>query len=216
MKRAVYFLVIGLAFIAIGIFMWAKTATFMNVISILFSIYLIFDGGKSLVTLPKLNGVNNKGLKISLVVKAIVEILVGIIAIIVVASHWQADWRNNIALKAMAYLIGVNFLVTAIVDFADWIVLAKNKFKAGGLLVEAGLDCVFGILFCIFPQNLSHAIIVIIAVLIIIAGVLTGSYAIHSMVMVHTLKKYGIDVRLDKQQAVADFEEVKEEDKKDK
>lgn len=205
MKRGIFFLLAGLCFIAIGILLWVKTEAFLNVISILFCVYLIVDGVKSFFSVNKVKDYNNTALKVSLIVKGILEILVGILATILVA----ANWSNNAMIFILAYVIGIDFLVTSIVDFVDWVVLKIHNVKAGGgLLVEAGLGLVFGILFCLFPQQFMHGISTIVGVLIIVAGALTVAYAIHSMVMVNTLKKYGIDLKAGKKQAIADFEDA--------
>ena len=189
MKKAIYSSILGLLIIALGIFMWANPNAFVNILAFIFALYMLFDGFKALISFLKIRKVGNKALRVSMLVKALINIAVALITVIVSMNNKEA------ILNIVVYLIAANFLLSALVDIADYFMIKRAKLDYGysSLSMDAVLGFIFGILLIVFPQFIGKAGLVIISVIVIGIGIIACSYGFHSYKMVKVLKSYSKD-----------------------
>ncbi len=217
MKRFLYFLALGLLLVALGIYIWANPTTFINLVTILLGIYLIFDGLKTFYLLFKIsqdskkaglkkaNGELAKGIKITMVVKALLNIIIGILGLVIVATSQDA------VVKIIMIVIGVDFIVSGIIDLVEYFSFKAKGFDSGSVLVEGIVGIALGILFCIFPEIIGETALRIVSIVVMMIGVISVCHAIYSLVLANQLKKYGINPAKKKIQD-AKFEEVDSSD----
>ena len=189
MKKAIYSSILGLLIIALGIFMWANPNAFVNVLAFVFAFYMFFDGLKGLLSFLKIRKQGNKALKISMLAKALVNIAVAIITVIVSINNKEA------ILNIVVYLIAADFLISALVDLADYYMLKRSKIDFGysSLSIQSAMGFFFGILFILFPQFIGKAGLVIIAVIIIGFGIIMCSRGFYSYKLAKALDGGGKD-----------------------
>ena len=207
MKKAIYSSILGLLIIALGIFMWANPNAFVNILAFIFALYMLFDGMKGLISFLKIRKVGNKALRVSMLVKALINIAVALITVIVSMNNKEA------ILNIVVYLIAANFLLSAFVDIADYFMIKRAKLDYGysSLSMDAVLGLVFGILLIVFPQFIGKAGLVIISVIVIGIGIIACSYGFHSYKMVKVFNSYVKDA--DSSAPEAEFTEA--DDSKD-
>ena len=82
MKRFIYYLISGLLVLALGIFMILKPNAFADAAIIIFAIYLIIDGARSLFYFFRVRKLA-RALGISLTAKGFLNLILGIIIMII-------------------------------------------------------------------------------------------------------------------------------------
>ena len=186
MRKALYFSISGLLIIGFGIFMWAKPNTFMNILAFAFAIYILFEGIKGLILYFRIKGRASKALRMSMLVKALMNVAISVITLIVASINREA------ILNIVVYLFAANFILSSLVDLAEYMMVKRAKLEGifSSLTLQAALGLLFGILFIIFPQFIGKASLVIIAVIIIAIGIITTSYGIHAYLLDKALKSY--------------------------
>jgi len=170
----------------VGVFMVIKPDAFLGIVVIVFSLFLILDGIKSLYMLLRVK-IHSLRFKWTMGIKALVNVSIGVISIIIAIK--KPTMISNI----LVYLIAIDFFATAIIDLFDYIILRGDSLVTGTLGVEILISTLFGILFCLFPQFISHTAVTILAVVIICLGVMSGVIAFYSLYVERTFKKLGID-----------------------
>lgn len=204
MKRVIYFFLLGIATIALGIFMWARPNTFVNVIAVAFSLYLAFSGFKSLFFYFKLKNKSSKAISNSVLIKALVNLVIGILSMVIIFTKKEA------VLNFLVYLIAADLIVSSLVDLVDFFMIRKAKLELvySSLSLQAALGLVFGILFIVFPQFVGHAGLTIIAVIFIAIGIIISCYAAHLYLLTKALKSQKTASEV--YEATAEFEEANE------
>lgn len=200
MKKFIFSILASLIFIGVGVFMIAMPKAFLGILVIIFSIFLIIGAIKSIVMLFKLKLLNTK-LKLTITFKALLNIVIGVIAIVLAA-------KNPAAISTiLVYLIAIDFFANSIVDMFDYAMLRNLAIPSGTLGFEIFTSLLFGILFLIFPQIISDIAVTILAVVVICVGVMVALFGIYSFYIDRQFKKFGIN-RKEGKSAEAEFSEV--------
>ena len=186
MKKFFSYMLTAIVLALVGVFMVIKPDTFLGIVVIVFSLFLILDGIKSLYMLLRVK-IHSLRFKWTMGIKALVNVSIGVISIIIAIKN--PTMISNI----LVYLIAIDFFATAIIDLFDYIILRGDSLVTGTLGVEILISTLFGILFCLFPQFISHTAVTILAVVIICLGVMSGVIAFYALYVDRTFKKLGID-----------------------
>ena len=158
----------------------------MNILAFAFALYILFEGIKGLILYFRIKGRASKALRMSMLVKALMNVAISVITLIVASINREA------ILNIVVYLFAANFILSSLVDLADYMMVKRAKLEGifSSLTLQAALGLLFGILFIIFPQFIGKASLVIIAVIIIAIGIITTSYGIHAYLLDKALKSY--------------------------
>lgn len=200
MKRFIYDLIVALILVGIGIFMIAKPTTFLGVLAIVFALYLIFEGCKSIYFFIKLRSFQTSG-KWVVLIKAVIDILIGIIALVLSINDMTA------VSTIVVYMIAATLYLEAITNFVNFFTL-RTFIPFAGFGSEAAFSLLFAILFCLFPQFVTETAVTIIGVIVIASGVVLAVLGFHALSLERTLKKYGITLD-GKKNAEAEYTEIK-------
>ena len=198
MKRFLYYSISGLLVIALGIFMIMKPETFANAAIIVFAIYLIANGLRSLYYFLKLRKAA-KAFGISLSAKGFVNTILGLVILIISLSN------PNSTLTALVYVAAAGFFVDAFFDVIDMIIVHKYSILYSSSGVEALSSIAIGVLLCLFPAAIGKISIYLIAGIVLVLGTLMVSYGIHYLAFVRLKKKLSKNVK----EAEVEFEEEK-------
>ncbi|MBQ2258964.1 MAG: DUF308 domain-containing protein [Spirochaetales bacterium] len=204
MKKSIFFLLLGLLIIALGVFIWVRPNTFVNVLAIAFSLFIFFMGAKSLMAYFKLKNKGSKALLNTLLIKSLVNMLVATSALIIIFTKKEA------VLNLLVYIIAADLIASAFVDLLDSFIIRKAglDYSYSPLRFQALLGFAFGILFIVFPQFIGKTGLTIIAVIFIVIGLFVSFYAYHVYVLGKMMKKATAAPQI--QEASAEFEEKNE------
>lgn len=203
MKTFLFYILAALILLGVGIFMIAMPDAFLGIFVIIFSIFLILNSLRSIYSIFAFKLASLR-LKWSLGVKAFINAVIGIIAIVIAMKNL------SMISHLLVYLIAIDFFISAIVDGVDYILLKRASFPTGTLGIEILLAILFGLLFFIFPSFISHTAVTILAVVIICIGVMVGITGAYSLYIDRTFKKFGID-RKGVKKAEAEFVDMNKE-----
>lgn len=198
MKRFLYYSISGLLVIALGIFMIMKPETFANAAIIVFAIYLIANGLRSLYYFIKFRK-TARVFGITLSAKGFVNTILGLVILIVSLSSPQST------LEYLVYVAAAGFFVDAFFDIIDMIIVHKYTILYSSSGVEALSSIAIGVLLCLFPATIGKISIYLIAGIVLVLGTLMVSYGIHYLSFVIFKKK----LSKENKEADVEFEEEK-------
>jgi len=199
MKKFLFYLLASLLLIGVGIFMIALPDRFLGIVVIIFSLFIIFDGLKSFYLLFRVKVASSR-FRWTMGLKALINSAIGVISIMI------AIFNPTTISKILVYLIAADFFATAIVDLFDYMILRTDALVTGTLGFEIIISILFGVLFCIFPQFVSHTAVTILAVIVICTGVMAFIIGSYGLYVERTFKKFGIDPS--KKSAGEEFSEI--------
>lgn len=198
MKRFIYYLISGLLVLALGIFMIMRPDTFADAAIIIFSLYLIADGIRSLIYFFKVRKLA-KALGISLTAKGFVNMILGLIILIIALSHPSST------LTALVYVAAAGFYVDALFDLVDFFITRKYSIAYSTAGMEALISIAIGTVLCLFPAAIGKLSIYLIAGIVLIVGTMLVSYGVHSLSIARLRSRIEKEVK----EADVEFEEEK-------
>ncbi len=196
MKRFIYFLVSGILVLALGIFMIMRPDAFADAAIIIFSVYLIADGIRSLFYFFRVRKLA-RALGVSLTAKGFVNLILGLIILIIAISNPAST------LTALVYVAAVGFFIDALFDIADFFITRKYTISYSTAGLEAIISAAIGIILCLFPAAIGKLSIYLIAGIVLIIGTMLMSYGFHSLSIERLKRKLQNSVK----EADAEFEE---------
>lgn len=202
LKKFFSLLLSAIVLICVGIFMIAMPDAFLGIVVIVFSLFLALDGLKSIYLIFKTK-IGSRGFKWTMGIKALINIAIGVTAIVLAAQDPAT------VSSILVYLIAADFFATALVDLFDYTLLRRMALPAGSLGIEIIASILFGVLFCLFPQFISHTAVTILAVVVICMGAMSFISAIYALYIDRTFNKYGIN-RNEAKSADVEYSEVEE------
>ena len=123
----------------IGIYMILCPSTFMAVTLSVFSVYMLFDGIRGIVSIFRFRNMAN-GIRSAVLAKSIAAIGAGVTIIAISIA------RPDILIPVFVYIAGAVFLIAGIVNLADFIILSRSGIRFGYLGVEVVLLFLLAIL----------------------------------------------------------------------
>lgn len=198
MKRFIYYLISGLLVLALGIFMIMQPDAFADAAIIIFSVYLIADGIRSLIYFLKVRKLA-KALGVSLTAKGFVNLILGLIILIIALSHPSST------LTALVYVAATGFFIDALFDLVDFFITKKYSIAYSTAGMEALISIAIGTVLCLFPAAIGKLSIYLIAGVVLIVGTMLVSYGVHSLSISRLRSKIEKEVK----EADVEFEEEK-------
>lgn len=160
----------------IGIYMILCPSSFMAVTLSVFSVYMIFDGIRGIVSFFRFRDLPG-GIRSTVLSKSIVAIGAGI-AIIAMSIA-----RPDLLIPVFVYIAGAVFLAAGIVNLADYIILSRRGIKFGYLGIEVVLLFLLAVLLFLFPVFIGSTVISVFAALIFAAGAVSITSGIYSILL---------------------------------
>ena len=163
MRRAIGYLIAGLLLIFIGAFMIVSPGKFLAIGTAMFAVYMIFDGGRSLYAFFRYTGIS-RGVRSAVVSKGIVNLLLGIAVIILTIAS------PDIVMTVLVYIVAADFLLTGLINLADFLVMRKAGLRLGLLGMESGLEIAIAALMFFFPMMMGSCAVSLAGAAIIAFG----------------------------------------------
>lgn len=176
MRRSIPLFIIGALMLFIGIYMILCPSTFMAVTLSVFSVYMLFDGIRGIVSIFRFRNMSN-GIRSAVLAKSIAAIGAGVTIIAISIA------RPDILIPVFVYIAGAVFLIAGIVNLADFIILSRSGIRFGYLGVEVVLLFLLAILLFLFPVFIGSSIITVFAALICSAGAVSVTCGVFSILM---------------------------------
>lgn len=182
MKKYLGWIVSGILLIALGIFMLCMPASVLKVAVIAFGVYTILEGLFSFIASFSVR--NLKNIFMTSMIKALVNLFIGILVIYLAASSSAAavaDW--------VVYLIAANLLLSALAELLEDHVLRKAGLTMFGLSSGAILSLIFALVMFLFPQFVNATFFTVLAVILIVSGICAILWTIRLIRVVGAVKK---------------------------
>jgi uncharacterized membrane protein HdeD (DUF308 family) len=182
-KGTVTQIILALILVVLGIFIMIRQDLFKQIFVIALGLFLIVTGIKSLATMgrysfSKFNSRTN-------LIKGILGLVVGVFAVVMPIATGLTLW------KIILFVVAVELVIAAIVLIFDSFIIAKMEFPIAPLVIEAALSLVLAVVLFAFPEGVADLAITILALIIIIAGIVTAivAYLMRNKVVVTTYEK---------------------------
>lgn len=136
-----------------------------EVVRIFISILGLFLAGSGLFSLFTLKSYGlGKRTKIATLIKALLSLGLGLVAIIVPLTAANVSWT------VLLYVIAVELIFSAIILFLDALLLRKSGIIITGMLSEGVFSLVVAILLFVFPQQIGSMLLKLVGVVLIASG----------------------------------------------
>jgi len=155
-------IVFGSLLMIFGIYLMFQQESFIR---IFISILGLFLAGSGLFSLFSLNRYQlGKRTKIATLVKALISLGLGVVAIIVPLSAANVSWT------VLLYVIAAELIFSSIILFLDALLLRKSGIIISGMLSEGVFSLVVAILLFVFPQQIGSMLLKLVGAVLIASG----------------------------------------------
>ncbi len=161
------YIVMGIVFVLLGLVMLFSPGVFAVVLVVCIGIAALVNGVLNIVTVSRL--IDDKRFKTAVIIRAVLSIVVGILAIIFPVAS------TKIALVTIAYIIAIELIISALIEIYEIWQLRKANIPFGIYITEIVISIVLAILLFLVPKNIGILIIRIAGVLVVLGGI--GSIA---------------------------------------
>ncbi len=148
MRKAIQYFISGAFLLFIGIYMILAPRTFITLCMVMFSVYIIFDGARSLYLFFKYRDIRSS-LRRMLLSKGIMNIAIGILVIVFAAVD------PSILPTILVYVLGAVFMVTGLINLIDYIMLKKMDAPVALLGTEVIIELGVALLMFFFPRMIG-------------------------------------------------------------
>ncbi|MDY0243997.1 MAG: DUF308 domain-containing protein [Sphaerochaeta sp.] len=155
--------VIGALLIIVGIFLMFQQESFVKIFISLLGVFLAGSGISSLIYLKGFNLGSRS--RIATLVKALLSIVIGLVAIIVPLSAATISWT------VLLYIIGAQLLFSALISFLDALLMRKEERSLSPLYTEGVFSLIMAILLFVFPQQIGSLLLKLFGLLFIVSGI---------------------------------------------
>lgn len=156
-------LFLGLIGIVIGIFFLFQTERLVDAIVILVGAVAVVSGVRTLLSLTTYQG--DKSPYTSAIVKSILNIIVGVVAIIMTLSQAGPSWLN-----ILLYILAADMAVSGLISVWNAIQVRRMGFPALSLMWEAVGSLLVAVLLALYPNFFARFAGVVIGLVIIVFG----------------------------------------------
>ncbi len=155
-------ILIGAVLVILGIFLMFQQEEFVKIFISLLGIFLVISGVSNLSSLRRLT--LGKRSKTVTIIKAIVSVVVGVIAVILPYSTATVSWT------VLLYIIAAQLVISSVVSFFDAVMMRKADFSVSFLYSEGIASLVIAVLLFVFPQQIGSMLLKIVGLLLIFSG----------------------------------------------
>lgn len=198
MKRILSASIIGLALIALGLFLLINPTSIIKILVIVFGVYTALEGVSSLFSVFKLQ--KNSRTYITGLIKSLLNIAIGVLVVYLSVTSEGAEVATWVV-----YLIAIDLLLSAAVNCIELYMLSKANLSSESLASSVILSIIFAIILFVFPALITSVAITIIGIILIVVGVGVGVWVVRLIKLKKALKEQNTVVD-------GEFTEVKEEE----
>lgn len=164
MRKALPLAISGLLMIIVGAYMILRPDDFMSVVISLLGLYIVFDGIRSIISLVRYRTFFSSVVRSMAIIKGSLNTLLGAVIIVLAITN------PMILLDIVIYIVAVDFLVTAVINFTDCMVLSRLDIGFGSLGLESVISFIFAIILFLFPGFIGSVIMTLLAAIILASG----------------------------------------------
>ena len=155
-------IVFGSLLMILGIYLMFQQESFVR---IFISILGLFLAGSGLFALYSLKQYNlGKRTKIATLVKALISLGLGIVAIILPLTAANVSW------VMLLYVIAAELIFSSLILFLDALLLRRSGIVISGMLSEGVFSLAVAILLFVFPQQIGSMLLKLVGVVLIASG----------------------------------------------
>ena len=170
-KKWLGWLAIGLLLIAAGCFILFQNEAFVRVLVMLLGALAVVDGVIALTTMNRYSlGTFSKN---ATLVKGILSLVVGILAVVMPIFTAQATWMVFI------YVLACQILLSGLVTLMDAFVLRSSNFNVSRMVVEGFVSLIVAVILFLFPQSVGTLLVRILGITVVVVGITVGALSFH-------------------------------------
>jgi uncharacterized membrane protein HdeD (DUF308 family) len=154
--------IFGSFLVVLGIYLMFQQESFVRIFISILGLFLVGSGVASLFALRSYS--LGRRTKTATLVQAILNIVLGLVAVIVPLSAANVSWT------LMLSLIAIELIFSALISFLDAILLRKSELPVSALLGEGVFSLVVAVLLFVFPQQIGSMLLKLFGVVIIAMG----------------------------------------------
>lgn len=155
--------VLGTLIAVLGIYMMFQGESFTKVFVSILGVVLVFSGAHTLFSMGTFElGHRNK---IALLIKSLLSIVIGLIAIIVPFATAVTSWN------VLLYVLGAELLISAFISLVEAMLLRKGAASVSSLVSEGMFSLVIAVLLFAFPRQIGEMLLKLVGVVLIASGV---------------------------------------------
>lgn len=154
--------VLGTLIAVLGIYMMFQGESFTKVFVSILGVVLVFSGAHTLFGMGTFDlGYRNK---IALLIKSLLSIVIGLIAIIVPFATAVTSWN------VLLYVLGAELLISAFISLVEAMLLRKGAASVS-LVSEGMFSLVIAVLLFAFPRQIGEMLLKLVGVVLIASGI---------------------------------------------
>ncbi|MDD3824019.1 MAG: DUF308 domain-containing protein [Sphaerochaetaceae bacterium] len=163
-------LLIAILIVILGIFILVRQELFKQILVIALGIVAIVTGITSLATMNRYSF--NRFNHMTTLVKGVLGIIVGVLAVIMPLATGEAAWT------VIIYVLAAEMVLGAIVMFIDAIAVRSAGFPASPLVTEGIVSIILAAMLFLFPKSVADLLVTILGITIIVIGMTVGFVAL--------------------------------------
>jgi uncharacterized membrane protein HdeD (DUF308 family) len=164
--RSIFQLLLSVLIVVLGIFILIRQDLFKQIFVISLGVILLYFSIRTLIISSKYT--YNKFNRNSTLLKAILGIVIGVLAIVMPLTTGATVWM------ILLYSIAAQLTIAAVILLLDAFALRDSGFPISPLVVEGVLSLAVAVSLFVFPQNYATMLVTILGVAIILVGVVVG------------------------------------------
>jgi len=170
-KKWLGLLAIGLLLIAAGCFILFQNEAFVRVLVMLLGALAVVNGVIALTAMNRYSlGTFSKN---ATLVKGILSLVVGILAVVMPIFTAQATWMVFI------YVLACQILLSGLVTLLDAFVLRSSNFNVSRMVVEGFVSLIVALILFLFPQSVGTLLVRILGITVVVVGITIGALSFH-------------------------------------
>ncbi|MHC1693015.1 MAG: HdeD family acid-resistance protein [Sphaerochaetaceae bacterium] len=170
-KKWLGWLAIGLLLIAAGCFILFQNEAFVRVLVMLLGALAVVNGVIALTAMNRYSlGTFSKN---ATLVKGILSLVVGILAVVMPIFTAQATWMVFI------YVLACQILFSGMVTLLDAFVLRSSNFNVSRMVVEGFVSLIVAVILFLFPQSVGTLLVRILGITVVVVGITVGALSFH-------------------------------------
>jgi uncharacterized membrane protein HdeD (DUF308 family) len=155
-------LAIGLAVLAVGIFMLASGETFIRILLMVLGVLSILSGIASIATVGRYGfGRYNRN---ATMVKGMLGLVIGVLAVVMPLFTAQATWM------VFVYVLAAQLLLSAVVSLGAAFAVGARGVGSSRLSAEGWLSLLFAVVLFLFPKSIGQLLLTILGIVVIVVG----------------------------------------------
>jgi uncharacterized membrane protein HdeD (DUF308 family) len=163
-------LLAALVVVALGVFILVRQDLFKQILIMALGVVAIVTGITSLATMNRYAfGKFNHG---STLVKGVLGLIIGVLAVIMPLATGEAVWT------VIIYLLAAQMLIAAVVLLIDAFAVKAAGFPPLPLVTEGLISLVIAVLLFLFPRDVANLLVTVFGIIIIVVGITIGLLAI--------------------------------------